>query len=55
MVSFSQTCIACMIGGPDGCELSAMTAHTAIQEEASAAARGRIESARVGVGNAGLP
>ena len=39
----------------DGCELSAMTAHTAIQEEASAAARGRIESARVGVGNAGLP
>jgi sugar lactone lactonase YvrE len=54
-VRFSQTCIACMLGGPDGRELFAMTAPTAIPAEASASARGRIESARVGVGHAGLP
>jgi len=54
-VSFSQTCFACMLGGPDGRELFAVTAPTAIPAEASASARGRIESARVGVGHAGLP
>ena len=43
------------VGGPDGCELFAMTAPTAIPAEASVSARGRIESARVGVGHAGLP
>jgi hypothetical protein len=32
-----------------------MTAPTAIPAEASASARGGIESARVGVGHAGLP
>jgi sugar lactone lactonase YvrE len=53
--TFSQTCIACMLGGPDGRELFAMTALTAIPAEASASPRGRIESARVGVGHAGLP
>lgn len=52
---FSQLCIACMLGGPDGRELFAMTAPTEIPAEASASARGRIESARVGVGHAGLP
>jgi sugar lactone lactonase YvrE len=54
-VRFSQPCIACMLGGPDGRELFAMTAPTAMPAEASASARGRIESARVGVGHAGLP
>ena len=54
-VRFSQPCIACMLGGPDSRELFAMTAPTAIPAEASASARGRIESARVGVGHAGLP
>jgi sugar lactone lactonase YvrE len=54
-VTFSQTGIACMLGGPDGRELFAMTAPTVIPEEASESARGRIESARVGVGHAGLP
>jgi sugar lactone lactonase YvrE len=52
---FSQPCIACMLGGPDGRELFAMTALTAIPAQASASPRGRIESARVGVGHAGLP
>jgi sugar lactone lactonase YvrE len=54
-VTFSQTGIACMLGGPDGRELFAMTAPTVIPAEASASARARIESARVGVGHAGLP
>ena len=54
-VRFSQPCMACMLGGHDGRELFAMTAPTAIPAEASASARGRIESARVGVGHAGLP
>jgi sugar lactone lactonase YvrE len=54
-VRFSQTCYACMLGGPDGRELFAVTAPTAIPAEASASALGRIESARVGVGHAGLP
>ena len=52
---FSQTCYACMLGGSDGRELFAMTAPTPMPAEASASARGRIESARVGVGHAGLP
>jgi sugar lactone lactonase YvrE len=54
-VRFSQPCVACMLGGPDGRELFAMTGPTAIPAEASASAGGRIESARVGVGHAGLP
>ena len=54
-VRFSQRCIACMLGGPDGRELFAMTAPTSMPAEASASARGRIESVRVGVGHAGLP
>jgi sugar lactone lactonase YvrE len=54
-VRFSQPCFACMLGGPDGRDLFAMTAPTAIPAEAVASARGRIESARVGVGHAGLP
>jgi sugar lactone lactonase YvrE len=53
---FSQTCIACMLGGPDGRELFAMTAPpTIMPEELSASPRARIESARVDVGHAGLP
>jgi sugar lactone lactonase YvrE len=53
---FSQTCFACMLGGPDGRELFAVTAPPEIlPAEVSAAPRGRIESARVGVGHAGLP
>jgi sugar lactone lactonase YvrE len=54
-VRFSQTCYACMLGGSDGRELFAMTAPTAVPAEASASARGRIESARVGAGHASLP
>ena len=54
-VRFSQRCIACMLGGPDGRELFAMTVPTSMPAEASASARGRIESVRVGVGHAGLP
>jgi sugar lactone lactonase YvrE len=54
-VRFSQTCYACMLGGPDGRELFAVTAPTAVPAEASASAGGRIESARVDVGHAGLP
>jgi sugar lactone lactonase YvrE len=53
---FSQTCFACMLGGPDGRELFAVTAPpTIIPAEVAASARGRIESVRVGVGHAGLP
>jgi sugar lactone lactonase YvrE len=53
---FSQTCIACMLGGPDGRELFAMTAPpTIMPDELSVSARSRIESARVGTGHAGLP
>jgi sugar lactone lactonase YvrE len=54
-VRFSQPYTACMLGGPDGRELFAMTAPTAIPAEALASARERIESARVGAGHAGLP
>lgn len=54
-VRFSQPCFACMLGGRDGRELFAVTAPTPMPAEASASARGRIESARVGVGHAGLP
>jgi sugar lactone lactonase YvrE len=54
-VTFSQRCFACMLGGPDGRELFAVTAPTEIPAEASASARGRIESARVSVAHAGLP
>ena len=53
-VSFSQPCVACMLGGPDGRELFAMTAPGSIPAQASASPRGRIESARVSVGHAGL-
>jgi sugar lactone lactonase YvrE len=54
-VSFSQPCVACMLGGPDGRELFAMTAPGSVPAQASVSPRGRIESARVGVGHAGLP
>jgi sugar lactone lactonase YvrE len=55
-VRFSQTCFACMLGGPDGRELFAVTAPPEIMPAVvSASPRGRIESARVGVGHAGLP
>jgi sugar lactone lactonase YvrE len=55
-VRFSQTCFACMLGGPDGRELFAVTAPPEINPaEVSASARGRIESVRAGVGHAGLP
>jgi sugar lactone lactonase YvrE len=54
-VTFSQTCFACMFGGPDGDELLAMTAPTSMPAEAAASAGGRIESVKVPVGHAGLP
>lgn len=56
VAAFSQTCIACMLGGPDGRDLFAMTAPpTIVPEELSATPGARIESARVEVGHAGLP
>jgi sugar lactone lactonase YvrE len=54
-VRFSQRCVACMPGGPGGRELFAMTAPASTPAEASVSARGRIESARVGIAHAGLP
>ncbi len=56
VATFSQTCIACMLGGPDGRDLFAMTAPPTIMPDELAAAPGaRIESAQVEVGHAGLP
>jgi sugar lactone lactonase YvrE len=52
---FTQTCFACMLGGTDGRELFAMTAPSALPEQAAASPRARIESVRVSVGHAGLP
>jgi sugar lactone lactonase YvrE len=54
-VTLSQPCFACMLGGGTGDELFVMTAPSSDHVEASAARKGRIESARVPVGHAGRP
>jgi len=54
-VAFSQNCFACMLGGPDGDELWAVTAPGSMQAGVAASPRGRIESVRVAVAHAGLP
>jgi len=54
-VETSQFCYACMLGGEDGRSLHMITAQSSDKREASAAATGRIEVARVDVGRAGCP
>ena len=51
----SQNAFACMLGGPDGRHLFAVTAQSSTAEDASAAQHGRIEVAEVAVPHAGLP
>jgi sugar lactone lactonase YvrE len=54
-IATSQNCFACMLGGDDGKTLFMMTAPTSIPEIAAAAPKGRIETATVEAGHAGLP
>jgi sugar lactone lactonase YvrE len=54
-VTTSQTSFACMLGGPDGRHLFAMTAPGSDHRIAGADRQGRIEVAEVTVAHAGLP
>jgi sugar lactone lactonase YvrE len=54
-VTTSQTCFACMLGGPDGRHLFAVTAQSSDHRVAGAARDGRIEITEVEVPHAGLP
>jgi sugar lactone lactonase YvrE len=51
----SQNAYACMLGGPDGRHLFAVTAPSSLAEEAGAKPLGAIEVAEVGAPHAGLP
>jgi len=55
IVSTSQICYACMLGGDDGKTLFMMTAPTSLEREAAAAPRGKVEIATVDTPHAGLP
>jgi len=54
-VTFSQLCYACMLGGPDGRDLYAMTAPSSLARDAAQAPLGRIEVTTVAVAHAGRP
>jgi sugar lactone lactonase YvrE len=54
-VETSQTCFACMLGGPDGTHLFALTAQSSDHSVAGASRTGRIEVAEVSVAHAGRP
>ena len=54
-VATSQNCYACMLGGDDGKTLFMMTAPTSFPDAAAATPKGRIETATVEAGHAGLP
>ncbi len=54
-VTFSQLCFACMLGGPDGRDLYAMTAPSSLATDAAQAPLGRIEMATVAVAHSGRP
>lgn len=54
-VATVQNCYACMLGGDDGRTLFMLTANDSHSDEARAARTGKILTARVAVGHAGLP
>jgi sugar lactone lactonase YvrE len=54
-IETAKSCFACMLGGPDGRTLFAMTAPGSEHEEAAATRAGCIEIAQVDVPHAGLP
>ena len=54
-VHTSQTCFACMLGGPDGRTLFAMTAPTSTARIARERTDAKIETAEVSVARAGRP
>jgi sugar lactone lactonase YvrE len=54
-IETSQPCFACMLGGPDGRTLFALTAPGSEHAEAATARAGRIEVVEVGAAHAGLP
>ena len=53
VVTTSQTCYACVLGGEDGRELYLMTAQSAEREMASSERNGKVEMARVATPAAG--
>ena len=54
-VATSQTCFACMLGGPEGNTLYAVTAPISTEAVVSTTFAGRIEQTEVDVPGAGLP
>lgn len=54
-IATTQPCYACMLGGPDGKTLFALTAAAAAESEAAVAPMGRLEIARVTAPRAGRP
>jgi sugar lactone lactonase YvrE len=54
-VETSQPCFACMLGGPSGRTLFALTAPSSDHSAMAAARLGRIEVVEVDVAHAGLP
>jgi sugar lactone lactonase YvrE len=54
-IETSQPCFACMLGGPDGRTLFAVTAPSSEHDKAAAARLGRVEVVEVDVAHAGLP
>jgi sugar lactone lactonase YvrE len=54
-VETSERAYACMLGGPDGRTLFALTAHSSLAERAAAVREGYVEAASVQVPHAGLP
>jgi sugar lactone lactonase YvrE len=55
VVTTSQNCYACMLGGPDGRDLFAVTAQSSHHAAAAAERTGRIETVRVDSPGAGWP